>query len=130
MKSSRIKFLIWTSKFEVIFWLANLSLFSDTLISAAHCCAGFHNKANFVRIFLGEHNTRKMETGQFDLRAKKIIIHPEFQRRTLVNDICVIKTESMDLRAKKTAAPACLPARHGLKILKISFKFSLKAVKY
>ena len=24
MKSSRIKFLIWTSKFEVIFWIANL----------------------------------------------------------------------------------------------------------
>ena len=63
-----------------------------------------------VTAFIGQHNKNKMEVGEFEVKGRQVIIHPEFQRRSLINDICVIKTEFMNLRNRATAAPACLPS--------------------
>ena len=82
----------------------------ETIISAAHCCQGFEDKPQFVRAFIGEHNKRVFDRGQFEVQGRQIIVHPEFQRRTLIHDICVVKVEFMNLRNRETAAPACLPA--------------------
>ena len=51
-----------------------------------------------------------MDDGEFELRATSVTLHPEFQRRTLINDICIVKVPTMALRNRATAAPACLPA--------------------
>jgi hypothetical protein len=80
-------------------------------MTAAHCCSGFTNRANQVFGYVGEHDLRfaKIEQGQFKVNAKKIIIHPEFERSTLNNDICIVKTFHMNLANRNTAAAACLP---------------------
>lgn len=45
---------------------------------------------------------------QFGVKALSIQMHEEYNKETLVNDICILKFPPM--RLNKFAAPACLPA--------------------
>ena len=62
-----------------------------TVVTAAHCCTGFDSYPNYVKVTIGENNIEIEEDGEFSNRGIEIIIHPGWNRRTLENDICLVK---------------------------------------
>ena len=48
-----------------------------------------------------QHNKNKFDVGEQTIQIDKIIIHKEFNRRNLQNDICILKTNEMRLSEYK-----------------------------
>ncbi|KAL6030219.1 hypothetical protein STEG23_035747 [Scotinomys teguina] len=85
------------------------SLTSDQwVVSAAHC----YKKR--IQVRLGEHNVNILEGNEHFVTAAKIIKHPNFDVRTLENDIMLIKLSSpvtLNARVTTVALPTyCAPA--------------------
>lgn len=81
----------------------------ETIISAAHCCDGFQRKPDKVKCTISDHYFHQKDPHEHTFTAKELIIHPEYSRRQIKNDICIIKVPFMKLNSKPLAAPACLP---------------------
>ena len=67
----------------------------DTIVTAAHCFDGSNRDPTIVR--LGEHDITKeddTEEPSVDIDIDKIISHPNWNSRTLDNDIAVVKLRS------------------------------------
>lgn len=100
-------------------WIMNMSfgafvcagtiIDDETVVTAAHCCDGYHRRPQYVRGTIGDHNWMEQEHGQQSYKATKLILHPDYSRRTIANDICIVKFPPMGLARRETAAPACLP---------------------
>uniref|UniRef100_A0A670YR23 Peptidase S1 domain-containing protein n=1 Tax=Pseudonaja textilis TaxID=8673 RepID=A0A670YR23_PSETE len=56
------------------------------VVSAAHC-----RKSSIFPVRLGEHHLRRIDWSEQLKLSSKAIVHPEFNRRTLNNDIMMIK---------------------------------------
>ena len=55
-----------------------------------------------VKILVGSSNDGETDSEEFELRSRKVIMHPDYQSTTdLSNDVCLIKTESISNKAKK-----------------------------
>ncbi|XP_068405694.1 anionic trypsin [Eschrichtius robustus] len=85
------------------------SLISDQwVVSAAHCYK------SRIQVRLGEHNIDVLEGREQFIDAAKIIRHPNYNSRTLNNDILLIRLSSpaaIDARVSTLALPsACAPA--------------------
>lgn len=80
-----------------------------TVLTAAHCCDGFQNRVRHVKGTIGDHRYDKIDAGEQEFKATRVVTHPDYSRRTIANDICVVKFPTMDLNYRKTAARACLP---------------------
>ncbi|XP_067601674.1 trypsin-like [Pseudorca crassidens] len=64
------------------------SLISDQwVVSAAHCYK------SRMKVGLGAHNIEVLEGNEQFIKAAKIIVHPKFNKRTLDNDIMLIKLD-------------------------------------
>ena len=58
----------------------------------------------------GEHDKSIADIGQADIQVNEIIVHENFNRRNLQNDICILKTDHMRLYARMGMVDrACLP---------------------
>jgi len=90
---------------------------SETILTAAHCCNNYDSPSKYDRIevIIGEHDKSIQEQGQRHVKVTKLVMHPDFNRRTLINDICLLKTEHIHLDALGggVASRACLPTRDG-----------------
>ncbi|XP_034375592.1 anionic trypsin-2-like [Arvicanthis niloticus] len=85
------------------------SLINDQwVVSAAHCYK------SHIQVRLGEHNINVLEGNEQFVNAAKVIRHPSFQRKTLNNDIMLIKLSSpvtLNARVATVALPSsCAPA--------------------
>ena len=69
----------------------------NTVLTAGHCCIGFVDNPEAIRVIIGEHSTMNDSDGQEVLKVASVIIHPEFEYNTFANDICILKTASMNL---------------------------------
>nr|AAI41305.1 Protease, serine, 3 [Mus musculus] len=85
------------------------SLINDQwVVSAAHCYK------TRIQVRLGEHNINVLEGNEQFVNAAKIIKHPNFNRKTLNNDIMLIKLSSpvtLNARVATVTLPSsCAPA--------------------
>ena len=66
---------------------------SDTLLTAAHCFQGSGRDPATVR--LGEQDLESDEDGEHvDISIRQIVKHPDWDPRTLQNDIAIVKMSS------------------------------------
>ncbi|XP_038174779.1 anionic trypsin-2-like isoform X1 [Arvicola amphibius] len=99
------------------------SLINDQwVVSAAHCyksvieeknlaCLSFNSR---IQVRLGEHNINVLEGDEQFINAAKIIMHPDYVKKTKDNDIMLIKLSSpvtLNARVATLALPtSCAPA--------------------
>ena len=50
-----------------------------------------------MKAIIGDHSTADENDGQEVFKATSVNIHPDYDRNTLANDICIVKTENMSL---------------------------------
>ncbi|XP_021010585.1 anionic trypsin-2-like isoform X2 [Mus caroli] len=83
------------------------SLINDQwVVSAAHCYK------SRIQVRLGEHNINVLEGNEQFIDAAKVIKHPNFNRRTLNNDIMLIKLSSpvtLNARVATLSLPSLSP---------------------
>lgn len=100
-------------------WIVNMAfgdfmcggtiLDDETVITAAHCCDGYQHKPSMVTGKIADHNYHEKDLGEEKFSAIKIILHPQYGRRHIVNDVCIVKFAPMSLSRRPLAAAACLP---------------------
>ena len=83
-------------------WLAHLKLNGklcggsilnqNTIVTAGHCCEG--SPVGKVQITVGSTWTHIEEENEQSIIATQLIIHPNFDKHTFNNDICIIKTKA------------------------------------
>ena len=55
-------------------------------------------------MIVGEYDKTLPDQGQRHVKVKKLVMHPEFNRRTLINDICLLKLKTpIEMNSKKNA---------------------------
>ncbi|XP_023932761.1 trypsin-like [Lingula anatina] len=85
------------------------TLISDQwVLTAAHCVARKRAKKVFVR--LGDHNLKKVESPNYAIKvqAKEIYIHRKYNKRSLSNDVALIKLKNR-VTFTDQISPVCLP---------------------
>ncbi|RWS25124.1 uncharacterized protein B4U80_09205 [Leptotrombidium deliense] len=80
------------------------------VLTAAHCQAGWLGSLDVI---LGEHDIQLFQQQNANekvilRKAKRVIIHPEFSRKRLENDIAIIELES-EVNFDENIQPICLP---------------------
>merc|ERR1711973_388398 len=77
------------------------------VITAAHCYNSMFTK---MKVIVGEHNECDgVNEGGKLIKVKKITLHPDYNSRTIDNDIAVLELAE-DLTFTKKIKPACLPS--------------------
>lgn len=76
-----------------------------SLITAAHCVEGAVQQ---VRLYLGAHSRNNLPSLIVLSGSSQIIVHENYNSRTLANDIAVLRLPS-DVTFNNDIAPACLP---------------------
>merc|ERR1712018_473535 len=77
------------------------------VITAAHC---YNSMFTDLRVIVGEHNLCDgVNEGGKVIKVKKITLHPDYNSRTVDNDIAVLELAE-DLTFTKKIKPACLPS--------------------
>ena len=62
-----------------------------TIVTAAHCCRGYQLRPEKIRVVVGEHNVKTYDIGEFTTNVKKVIIHPDYQPRSVFGQFLVKK---------------------------------------
>merc|ERR1712156_695237 len=77
------------------------------VLTAAHC---YNSMFTTMHVIVGEHNycDGVNEGGKF-IKVKKMTLHPDYNSRTIDNDIAVLELAE-DLAFTKKIKPACLPS--------------------
>merc|ERR1712038_436529 len=77
------------------------------VLTAAHC---YNSMFTTMQVIVGEHNycDGVNEGGKF-IKVKKMTLHPDYNSRTIDNDIAVLELAE-DLAFTKKIKPACLPS--------------------
>ena len=71
------------------------------------------NNKLFIDSVTGEHDKSIADIGQADIQVNQVIVHENFNRRNLQNDICILKTDHMRLYARMGMVDrACLPDKN------------------
>ncbi|XP_008316877.1 chymotrypsin-like elastase family member 2A [Cynoglossus semilaevis] len=74
------------------------------IITAAHCIG-----SRTYRVYLGKHNQKDYsEAGSISFSPAKIVVHEDWDRQKLCNDIALIKLPN-PITFSHTVKPACLP---------------------
>merc|ERR1711973_399004 len=77
------------------------------VITAAHC---YNSMFTDLRVIVGEHNLCDgVNEGGKVIKVKKITLHPDYNSRTVDNDIAVLELAE-DLTFTDKIKPACLPS--------------------
>lgn len=80
---------------------------STTVLTAAHCTDGASANTYLVRV--GEHDT-SIKDGEFDVKVKQIIQHPDYNSANVDNDFSLLILESA-VEWSDSVKPVCLPAK-------------------
>jgi len=81
---------------------------ANWIVSAAHCCAG--ETPAIMSIVIGDHTRNdNSNTVRKTLRVERIVSHPQYNSRTLVNDICLIRV-SDTIAFNQNVQPICAPS--------------------
>jgi len=83
---------------------------SRTVLSAAHCMFWDKKKTQPIQmiiLYLGEHNSNKMEFGEKEVNAARYVLHPYFNKKTLDNDFAIIYMDEV-IRESNIIQYACL----------------------
>ncbi|EDM15465.1 rCG64415 [Rattus norvegicus] len=100
--------------YQVSLTLATTSVEAPSLMINGWCLRLTATKRNRIQVRLGEHNINVLEGNEQFVNAAKIIKHPNFIRKTLNNDIMLIKLSSpvkLNSRVATVALPSsCAPA--------------------
>merc|ERR1712002_166526 len=75
------------------------------ILTAAHC---FPRGSNREKIVAGEHKLHHSEGSEQSIQVARAYVHPRYNARTMLNDICLLKL-SKDLNFDSYTQPACLP---------------------
>ena len=67
------------------------------MVTAAHCCELYQNKPEDIKVIIGDHSLRDPNDGQQIFKTVSVNIHPGYIKETAANDICILKTENMNL---------------------------------
>ena len=86
-----------------------ISASDETVVTAAHCCDGYVKRPRYVKGVIGDHSYNFVDAGEKRFIAKSVHLHPEYSRRTIANDICIVKFPNMAISTRPTVARACLP---------------------
>jgi len=85
---------------------------SITVLSAAHCMLWdeqltqpFHPQ--MVKLYLGEHNSNRKEFGEEEVKAARIVIHPDYNKKPDDNDFAIIYM-NREIRESNIIRYACL----------------------
>ncbi|XP_078600937.1 trypsin-3-like [Branchiostoma floridae x Branchiostoma japonicum] len=79
------------------------------IVTAAHCFGGDTNpKPKDWKIRVGSHYKNKKDLNQPDLDVIKVIVHKQYNSRTVDNDIALMKLSS-SITFDDYASPVCLP---------------------
>merc|ERR1711988_790375 len=77
------------------------------VLTAAHC---YNSMFTTMHVILGEHNVCDgVNEGGKLIKVKKMTLHPDYNSRTIDNDIAVLELAE-DLTFTKKIKPACLPS--------------------
>ncbi|XP_066953876.1 transmembrane protease serine 3-like [Macrobrachium rosenbergii] len=83
------------------------------ILTAAHCLYVPMNTQGLVfhpLVVVGMHDFRKPPATAKYLKIAKMILHPEYVNKTVVNDIAILKMEEpIPFDVKNTVSPVCLP---------------------
>ena len=70
----------------------------------------FYRPASYYTIRLGDHNRNVKEGPEQDIRGKRVIVHPQYGRPVLNNDVALIQlSKPATLNAR--VGTVCLPAQ-------------------
>jgi len=85
---------------------------SRTVLSAAHCM--FWDKKQtqsihpqMITLYLGEHNSNKMEFGEKEVNAARYVLHPYYKKKPWDNDFAIIYMDEV-IRESNIIQYACL----------------------
>lgn len=81
---------------------------SRTIVTAAHCYGG--EDPGYFEIVVGQHSKKSPDQYTKKYKVTNIINHPQWDRRTLSNDIAIIKTAD-DIKFNDAVQPICLPPK-------------------
>ena len=59
---------------------------------------------------VGSSNTLIREITEQKLKVTEVFIHPEFELKSYLNDLCILRTSKM--KRNKAVGPACLPTKN------------------
>ncbi|XP_076765754.1 venom serine protease 34 isoform X2 [Xylocopa sonorina] len=81
------------------------------VLTAGHCV--YNRETNELRIVVGEHDvdTEKETNATRYHSVAKIIVHPNYDPATQLNDLALVQTE-YDIEYNLKVGPACLPFQH------------------
>ena len=63
-----------------------------------------------VKIVAGDHTIYSTEGSEQNIRVSRDFVHPQYNSRTMINDIALLKL-SKDIKFDSYTQPACLPKR-------------------
>lgn len=78
------------------------------VLTAAHCVKGINQGR--IRLILGDHDRRDEEKWQELRLIERVIIHPQFVKKTFNNDIALIKM-NRNIEFNDRVRPVCLPPK-------------------
>jgi len=77
------------------------------ILTAAHCVRG--SRPSQVYVTSGAHDISRRDEGAQTIQAQSIIIHPQYNTRSLTNDFALIRLSS-PVTYNDKVSPVCLPA--------------------
>ncbi|CAB3982538.1 chymotrypsinogen B-like [Paramuricea clavata] len=85
-------------------------VYPDWVVTAGHCISRSTSTSSYT-ILLGAHNRNSPQSHEQRIRAKKVIVHPQYGRPTLNNDIALIQLERPATLTSRIST-VCLPSHN------------------
>ncbi|KAF2364076.1 CUB domain [Trinorchestia longiramus] len=84
---------------------------NDWIVTAAHCISeDLPQNPENLEVGLGYHSLASPTSSSITRTARQVIPHPDYNDRTLNNDIALIRVDPIDWEQNPTIRPACLPS--------------------
>lgn len=78
------------------------------IVTAAHCI--YRKPSSGIQIRVGEHDMFSSEGSEENYQAERVVMHSQYNPRTLDNDIALIKVKK-PIQFNKYVQPVCLPSK-------------------
>jgi len=90
-----------------------------TVLSAAHCMFWDEQQtqpihSQMIKLYLGEHNSKKMDIGEKEVGVTRYVLHPEYNKKTYDNDFAIMYMDEV-IRESNIIRSACLARPNTIK---------------